>query len=100
MEKNSLTARLLKKDLASTDDALSTARSQISASSTDLTGKRFLLPSGKVITILEDTGFDSYLCVYDIPDLKSYIKYTRQQLEDARRVEFMKSFILKFGKEC
>lgn len=53
-----------------------------------------------MITILEDTGFDSFLCAYDLPDLKSYVGYSKQELEDARKVEFMKSFINKFGKEC
>lgn len=53
-----------------------------------------------MITILEDTGFDSYLCAYDLPDLKLYVKYSRAELEDARKVEFMKNFIYKFGKEC
>jgi hypothetical protein len=53
-----------------------------------------------VITILEDTGFDSYLCAYDLPDLKSYVRYSRIELEEARQVEFRKSFILNFGREC
>lgn len=100
MENNSLTARLLRRGQECTDDAQSTARSPTSVSSIDLTGRRFRLPSGKVITILEDTGFDSYLCAYDLPDLKLYVKYSRAELEDARKVEFMKSFIYKFGKEC
>lgn len=52
-----------------------------------------------MITILEDTGHDSYLCAYDLPDLKSYVGYTKHQLEEARMVEFKKSFISKFGKE-
>lgn len=100
MENNSLTARLLRRDQECTDDAQSTARSPTSVNSIDLTGKRFRLPSGKVITILEETGFDSYLCAYDLPDLKSYVGYSRIELEEARRVEFMKNFIFKFGKEC
>lgn len=100
MNHNSLTARLLRKDLGSIDDAQSTAKSQTSAPSTNLTGKRFHLPSGKVITVIEDTGFDSYLCVYDLPDLSSFVGYTKAELEDARGVELRKSFILKFGKEC
>lgn len=100
MENNSLTARLLRRDLECTDAVQSTARSPTSANSIDLTGRRFRLPSGKVITILEDTGFDSYLCAYDLPDLKLYVKYSRAELEDARKVEFMKNFIYKFGKEC
>lgn len=53
-----------------------------------------------MITILEDTGFDSFLCAYDLPDLKLYVRYSRHELEDARQVEFKKSFIFKFGKEC
>mgnify|MGYP006281650011 FL=1 len=57
------------------------------------------LPSGKVITILEDTGFDSYVCAYELTDLKAYVSYSKQQLDDEIRVEFMKSFINKFGQE-
>jgi len=49
--------------------------------------------------VIEDTGFDSYICAYEITDLKSYVSYTKHQLDEEIRVEFMKSFITKFGQE-
>lgn len=49
----------------------------------------------------EDTGYDSYLCLYDMPDVDVLIKMSsKEELEESRKVEFRKSFILKNGKEC
>jgi hypothetical protein len=52
-----------------------------------------------VIAVIEDTGFDSYVCAYELTDLKRYVSYTKQQLDEEIKVEFMKSFINKFGQE-
>jgi len=52
-----------------------------------------------VITVLEETGFDSYVCVYELTDVKKYLGYSRAQLEEELKVEFKKSFIFKYGKE-
>lgn len=49
--------------------------------------------------MVEDTGYDSYLCLYDLPEIPLKGEISKEQLEEARRVEFRKSFILKHGKE-
>lgn len=96
---NSVTASMLKRAGVDIDGAPSTAKSQSSASSIDLTGKILRLPSGKVITVVEDTGRDSYRCMYDVPEVPSFTGMSKEQLHEARKVEFRKSFLLKFGEE-
>ena len=49
--------------------------------------------------MIEDTGHDSYLCDYDAPAIPLVAGMTREEIEDGRRVEFRKSFILNHGKE-
>jgi len=95
----SLTELLLRRERGYTGGAPSIAKSHHSASSTSLLGKRFLLPSGRVITVIEDTGHDSYLCDYDSPEIPLVPGMTKEEIEDGRRVEFRKSFILNYGKE-
>jgi len=53
-----------------------------------------------VITVVENTGYDSYLCLYDLPDIESVKMTSKEELEESRQVEFRKTFILKNGKEC
>jgi hypothetical protein len=57
------------------------------------------LPSGRLVTIVEDTGRDTYLCMYDVPDVPNMNSMTKDQLHDARKIEFKKSFLIKYGKE-
>ena len=49
--------------------------------------------------VLEDTGYDSCICSYEVSNLKDYVGYTKRELEEALSVEFKKSFIMKYGKE-
>lgn len=49
--------------------------------------------------MIEDTGYDSYLCVYDMPDMKDVKGLNKKEIEELRQVEFTKSFIWKYGKE-
>jgi len=49
--------------------------------------------------VIEDTGHDSYLCDYDSPEIPLVPGMTKGEIEDGRRVEFRKSFILNYGKE-
>lgn len=97
---NSLTATLLKRGAVDTGDAQSTARLQSSVNSIDLSGKILRLPSGKLVTVVEDTGRDTYICMFDVPDLPNVTaRMTKEQVHELRRVEFRKSFLLKFGEE-
>lgn len=96
---HSLTAQLLKRDAEGTDDAKSTAKYPSSASSISLSGKTLRLPSGKLVRVVEDTGRGTYKCMYDLPAVESYVGMTKEELHEARKVEFNKSFLLKFGEE-
>lgn len=49
--------------------------------------------------MIEDTGHDSYICLYDVPEIKLVAGMTREEIEEGRHVEFRKSFILNHGKE-
>jgi hypothetical protein len=37
--------------------------------------------------------------MYDLPAVDSYVGMTKEELHEARKVEFSKSFLLKFGEE-
>jgi hypothetical protein len=37
--------------------------------------------------------------MYDLPAVESYVGMTKEELHEARKVEFNKSFLLKFGEE-
>ncbi len=94
-----LTAQLLKRGAEDTEGAKSTVKSLSSATSIDLSGKTLRLPSGKLVTVVEDTGRGSYKCMYELPEVNSYTGMTKEELHEARKVEFSKVFLLKFGLE-
>ena len=96
---HSLTAQVLKRDAEATEDAKSTARYLNSVNSTSLAGKSLRLPSGKVVRVVEETGRGSYRCMYDLPEVESYVGMTKEQLHEARKVEFSDKFLIKFGEE-
>ena len=96
---HSLTAQLLKRDAGDTGDAKSTAKSPSSATSINLIGKTLRLPSWKVVRVVEDSGRGTYKCMYDLPEIDSYMGMTKEELYEARKVEFSKVFLLKFGVE-
>jgi hypothetical protein len=54
-----------------------------------------------VVTVVEDTGRGSYLCMYDIPpeDGRSLLRMTKDQIHEAKKIEFNKNFLIKFGEE-
>lgn len=49
--------------------------------------------------MIEDTGYDSYLCRYDMPEVEEIKGLNKKEIEELRQVEFRKSFIWKYGKE-
>lgn len=52
------------------------------------------------MTVVEDTGRDTYLCMLDVPSIPHSIRgMTKDEVHDARKVEFRKSFLIKFGEE-
>jgi len=51
------------------------------------------------VTVVEDTGRGSYKCMYELPEVNSYTGMTKEELHEARKVEFSKVFLLKFGLE-
>lgn len=95
----SLTASMLRRGGAVIDDATNTAKSHSSVPNINLTGKTLSLPSGKVVTVVEDTGRDTYLCMYDVPEVPNMNAMTKDQLHEARKIEFKKSFLIKYGEE-
>lgn len=59
-----------------------------------------MLPSGSLVSVVEDTGRDTYLCMFDVPSLPTNTRgMTKEQVHEARKVEFRKSFLMKFGEE-
>lgn len=53
-----------------------------------------------MVTVVEDTGRDTYLCMLDVPSIPSGIRgMTKEEVHEARKVEFRKSFLIKFGEE-
>lgn len=101
LKKNSLTDVLLRKGGVHIDDAPTIVKSRNFVSSTDLTGKVLLLPSGKVVSVVEATGRGTWICMYDAPPIKSseMIRMTKKDVYDSRRIEFKHEFLIRYGEE-
>jgi hypothetical protein len=52
-----------------------------------------------VVRVVEETGRGSYRCMYDLPEVESYVGMTKEQLHEARKVEFSDKFLINFGEE-
>lgn len=101
LKPNSLTGAMLKNDSGLIGDAPIIVKSRNSVSSTDLTGKVMMLPSGRIVAVVESTGRGTWKCMYDSPPMKpsEIVRMTKKEVYSSKEIELKHEFLVKYGEE-